>query len=173
MIKEWHKPRLDILIESGVDLIAFETIPCISEAHILLQLLKEYPNVRGWLSFSCRDDCRISKGEQFSEALQILPLQQLIAIGVNCLKPQSVEHIFRDQQLNGIDLITYPNSGEDFDKELGWIGAEQCIPMYKYVETWLHLGVKIIGGCCRTQDNDINDIRKEVDRIVSKSDFSN
>jgi S-methylmethionine-dependent homocysteine/selenocysteine methylase len=28
---DWHRPRLDALIEAGVDLLAFETIPSIKE----------------------------------------------------------------------------------------------------------------------------------------------
>ncbi len=36
------------------DLIAFETIPSQKEAEALAELLKEFPNVKGWLSFNCQ-----------------------------------------------------------------------------------------------------------------------
>ena len=44
-IVEWHKPRLEILINSGVDLLAIETIPCAREAEALVGLLKQYQGV--------------------------------------------------------------------------------------------------------------------------------
>lgn len=53
-LKEWHKPRISTLIEAGVDLLAFETLPCKKEAEVLLDILKEYPNMKAWLSFNCK-----------------------------------------------------------------------------------------------------------------------
>lgn len=54
VMKEWHIPRINALIEAGVDLLALETIPCKAEAVMLTELLKEYPSINAWLSFSCR-----------------------------------------------------------------------------------------------------------------------
>lgn len=53
-IKKWHRPRIQALIEGGVDVLAFETIPALQEAKVLIELLKEYPNMKAWLSFSCK-----------------------------------------------------------------------------------------------------------------------
>lgn len=50
----WHKPRIQALVEAGVDLLLFETIPSIGEANILLNILNEYPNQKACLSFSCK-----------------------------------------------------------------------------------------------------------------------
>lgn len=43
-IVEWHKPRLETLIENGIDFFAIETIPCAREAEALVNLLKNYPS---------------------------------------------------------------------------------------------------------------------------------
>ena len=51
---EWHRPRVEALVEAGVDLLAFETIPSIKEGLALCELLKQYPNHLAWLSFSCK-----------------------------------------------------------------------------------------------------------------------
>jgi len=53
-IKEWHRPRIRALVEGGVDLLAFETIPALQEAQVLLELLREFPDTSAWLSFSCK-----------------------------------------------------------------------------------------------------------------------
>lgn len=50
----WHSPRVEALLGAGVDLLAFETIPALAEAEVLLNLLKKYPKARAWLSFSCK-----------------------------------------------------------------------------------------------------------------------
>lgn len=51
---DWHKPRIQALIEAGVDFILFETIPSAEEANILLNILTEFPNQKACLSFSCK-----------------------------------------------------------------------------------------------------------------------
>jgi homocysteine S-methyltransferase len=45
---------LSILIRAEPDVIAFETIPSQKEAEALAELLKEFPNVKGWISFNCQ-----------------------------------------------------------------------------------------------------------------------
>lgn len=52
LMKKWHIPRIQALIEGGVDLLALETIPCKVEAEMLVELLKEFPDMKAWLSFS-------------------------------------------------------------------------------------------------------------------------
>lgn len=42
------------LVEEGVDLLAIETIPALGEAEILMELIKEFPSQKAWLSFQCK-----------------------------------------------------------------------------------------------------------------------
>lgn len=51
-LKAWHRPQIECL--AAADLIAFETIPSIKEAEALVELLREFPNSKAWLSFSCK-----------------------------------------------------------------------------------------------------------------------
>lgn len=53
-MREWHLPRIQALVNAGVDLLALETIPCQEEAEMLCELLREFPNVKAWLAFSCK-----------------------------------------------------------------------------------------------------------------------
>ena len=53
-IIDWHRPRINALIESGVDFIALETFPAASEALYVIKLLKEYPSTKFWITFSCK-----------------------------------------------------------------------------------------------------------------------
>lgn len=45
---------MSTLIESGVDLLAIETIPAQKEAEALTLLLAEYPTTTAWLTYACK-----------------------------------------------------------------------------------------------------------------------
>lgn len=50
----WHRPRVETLVAAGVDLLAIETIPAQMEAEVLVELIKDFPRVQAWLSFSSK-----------------------------------------------------------------------------------------------------------------------
>lgn len=184
-LQKWHRPRINAIVEAGVDALALETIPCRMEAEALLDLLAaEHPTVRFWISFQCRDGMALAHGEPFAEtvialwnrAKQQLANPNLLAIGVNCVNPQHVLPLLRtvqEQLVMGspptaddagrIPLIVYPNSGEQWDAVGGcWRGAENLTPLETYIPQWVEMGVKFVGGCCRTNARDIKRMKKTV-----------
>lgn len=171
-LKNWHKARIEILINGGVDLLALETIPCKIEAEALIELLKEYPKIEAWLTFSCRPDGKsIVDGSDFQQiALNCYRNAikgQLIAVGVNCIAPTTVTSLFNGINSNIdnedlIPLIVYPNSGETYVVGEGWKKYGIVASMNNFIQEWLDLGVKYIGGCCRTHADDITKISIEV-----------
>lgn len=60
IIKNWHRPRISALVEAGVDYLAIETIPALAEAEILVEMLREFPNQKAWVSFTCKVRIRLS-----------------------------------------------------------------------------------------------------------------
>lgn len=168
-MREWHKPRIQALVEAGVDILAFETIPCLKEAEMLVKMLKEYPKMKAWLSFSCKDEHSLAHGENFKMAAQKcwdLNPSQLLAIGVNCCSPKIVANLFKgindERPHSPIPLITYPNSGEKYNPEIGWIDQGKCEALASFVPEWLDLGVRYVGGCCRTYATDISLINNQL-----------
>lgn len=172
ILMDWHRPRISKLIDSGVDMLAIETIPCKREAEALLSLLKEFPKTKAWLSFSCCNDGKnIADGSNFqSIAIKCYKMGlpgQILAIGVNCIAPQSVSSLLKG--INGsnkqefIPLIVYPNSGEKYTVETGWVRKDGGDSLHQFIHEWLNLGVQYIGGCCRTHATDIKKIRIQVD----------
>ncbi|KYQ52661.1 Homocysteine S-methyltransferase ybgG [Trachymyrmex zeteki] len=169
----WHRPRIRALLERGVDLLAIETIPCVREAEAIIDLLKEFPDTRAWLSFSCRDDGKsLADGNNFQEIAvrcykNALP-GQILAIGVNCIAPQCVTALLQDinkNKLNNlIPLVVYPNSGEKYTVPEGWKKEGKTPSLHEFIDEWLDLGVRYIGGCCRTYATDIKRIRSRVDQ---------
>ena len=50
----WHRPRLETLAGAGIRVVALETLPALSEALALLELLREFPDLKAWVTFSCK-----------------------------------------------------------------------------------------------------------------------
>ncbi|MPC62189.1 Homocysteine S-methyltransferase YbgG [Portunus trituberculatus] len=50
----WHRPRLEALAGAGLRVVALETLPALSEALALLGLLREFPDLKAWVTFSCK-----------------------------------------------------------------------------------------------------------------------
>ncbi|XP_028401419.1 uncharacterized protein LOC114524517 [Dendronephthya gigantea] len=165
-LKRWHRPRIKILVEAGVDFLAIETIPALAEAEAILQVVNEFPSIACWLSFSCKDETHLCHGESFCDAVtSVETYKQVEAVGINCSAPEHVQGL-----LSSIDgkstkpVVVYPNNGHEW-----WNKRFDCNPEYiSYVLEWLKFHeVKIVGGCCGVTPADIEDIRNAVaERIV-------
>ncbi len=157
----FHRPRLEVLAHSGVDLLACETIPCLREALVLLRLLREHPAVTAWISFSCRDGARNCEGEEIGAcAAALRGNAQIAAVGVNCTRPEhAAELLARMRGQTDAPLIAYPNSGECYDpKSKRWSGARSGHAFGEWAQAWHQAGARLIGGCCRTTPKDIRAI---------------
>ncbi|KAG8188877.1 hypothetical protein JTE90_018282 [Oedothorax gibbosus] len=163
----WHRPRIECLVEAGADLLAFETIPALNEAEALMKILNDMPHVKAWLSFSCQSMHKTSHGDEISAAalncMKIARSDQLVAVGVNCCQPEFAESLLKDisSVSHGYPLVVYPNSGELWDTTVGWTGTKGQ-PNHTYLESWIKSGANYIGGCCRTTPEDILEISKYV-----------
>ncbi len=52
---EFHLPRIQALVDGGVDLLLIETMPSLTEVVTLLELIEsKFPNVEVWTSFSLK-----------------------------------------------------------------------------------------------------------------------
>ncbi|XP_024945830.1 homocysteine S-methyltransferase 1-like [Cephus cinctus] len=181
-LAHWHKPRIEALVKGGVDLLALETIPCKLEAEALIDLLKrDFPSTKAWLSFSCRADGKsLADGSNFQEVAlgcyKKALVNQLIAVGVNCLAPRAITPLIKGinnkSSTNRIPLVIYPNSGEKYSVQEGWKKEDEWYPLEQFIDEWLDLGVTYIGGCCRTYAKDIISIREHVRIWQSKVNTS-
>ncbi|KAK7590705.1 hypothetical protein V9T40_002318 [Parthenolecanium corni] len=173
-IKKWHRPRIQALIEGGVDVLAFETIPALQEAKVLIELLKEYPNMKAWLSFSCKDENYLSYGQSFVEVAEqcwSMNPTQIMAIGVNCLAASTATELIAKLGPKNIPAIIYPNYGKIWDAcKKEWVGpsVSQSDEVELYVEKWCELGVKYLGGCCGTSMETYQKMRSIVDAYNQK-----
>ncbi|MDM5359143.1 homocysteine S-methyltransferase [Peribacillus sp. ACCC06369] len=161
---EFHRPRISVLIEAGADLLAFETIPSLQEAKVLDSLLKDYPEVYAWLSFSLKDEKAISDGTLLEECTRLFEEnEQIAAIGINCAPVSVVTEAINVLSANTKKpIIVYPNSGETYNPDTKtWHGQESCNKFDLKSEEWHHAGARLIGGCCRTAPHHIEEISRK------------
>jgi homocysteine S-methyltransferase len=159
----FHRPRMAVLAESGADILAVETIPCLKEAVAITRLLEEFPQITAWVSFSARDAAHISSGESFAACAELIGRHpQVAAVGVNCTPPQFItDLIAAARTVTDKPLLAYPNSGEIYQVEDGsWSGESECATYATLARLWYEAGARIIGGCCRTTPEHIREIAR-------------
>ncbi len=157
----FHRPRIATLVAAGADMLACETIPCLMEAHALARLLREFPTISAWFSFSARDESHICHGETLAECAALLDDHpQVAAIGVNCTAPQYITGLIHAaRSATSKPIVVYPNSGEHYDAATNrWYGETHCDAFGAQAQQWYTAGARIIGGCCRTSPAHISAI---------------
>lgn len=162
-LRAFHLPRLEVLLESGADLLALETQPSLSEAGVLLDLLTRWPAARAWVSFTCRDEAHLAEGQAIEDAARLASeSSQVVAVGVNCVAPAMVDELLRRlRDATSLPLVAYPNSGEEWDAAgRSWIGAGGWMDPAGDARRWYAAGARLVGGCCRTTPDTIREIRK-------------
>jgi homocysteine S-methyltransferase len=159
-LMDFHRPRMAVLANSGADMLACETIPCLLEALALLKLLEDFPNMTTWFSFSAKDGSHTNHGELISECAKMLEHPQVAAIGVNCTAPEFVTELVQHARSATIKpILAYPNSGEVYDATRKcWTGEANSSSFATQARDWLAAGARVIGGCCRTSPEHIREL---------------
>ncbi len=166
-LADFHRPRLEVLAQSGADLLACETIPCLIEAEALVRLLADF-DVPAWISFSCRDEQHVCHGERLADCLALADgCAQVVALGINCTPPRLLAGLLAS--VAGVTrkpLVVYPNRGESWDaRNCCWTGDTGPLDWGQTARAWHAAGARLIGGCCRTTPDDIRQMARGL-RIV-------
>lgn len=160
-LMDFHLPRMQALIEADADILACETIPCLVEAQALVKLLDEIQNIPAWVSFSCRDEAHVSEGQRLEECVRLVEASPFVAaIGVNCTSPKYIPSLVREaRKATDKPILVYPNSGEKYNASGShWDGQPVYESFSDEAREWFKAGARLIGGCCRTTPQDIQEI---------------
>jgi homocysteine S-methyltransferase len=147
-LRDFHRPRVELLLTAGPDLLAVETIPDVDEAAVLAELIDEY-DAPAWLSYTIADGCTRA-GQSLEEAFAIAAgVDAIIATGVNCCAPGDVLAAVRVAvATSGKPAIAYPNAGETWDADNHrWVGTSSYD--LALAPVWRDAGAAHLGGCCR------------------------
>lgn len=159
-LKDFHRQRIYLLLEEGVDLLALETIPNYLEGQALSQLLREeFPDVEVYISFTSQDGKAISDGTPIDKIAELInKTPQILAVGLNCSAPVIYDDFLKElRKKTNKPFVTYPNSGEIYDGNTqSWQDtADTSRTLLDDTIRWHQLGAKVVGGCCRTRPEDI------------------
>lgn len=165
-LKDFHRRRVQVLAQSGADLIAFETIPNKLEAKAYAEILEEEGiNIPAWFSFNSKDGTNVVSGDPITECASVADsCEQVVAVGINCTPPRFIHGLVQAiRKVTAKSVLIYPNSGETYDgirKE--WVESTGVADedFVSYVGKWNENGASLIGGCCRTTPNTIRAISR-------------
>jgi len=154
----FHARRFEVLATSGADFLACETIPLLDEALALATLLAQHPDAPAWMSFTSADGIHTAHGESLTDCAKLLDrVPNLIAIGVNCVRPEVVGDAIRAlKEGSGKAIVVYPNSGEHWDGQTrSWHGSWNHESLAALAPQWVSAGARVVGGCCRIGPREI------------------
>lgn len=163
-MRDFHRDRIAALFEGGVDLLACETMPNLGEIRALVGLLRdEFPDCKAWVSCTLADgdEGRLPDGSGVEEVLGLVEeSEQVVAVGFNCIPEQLASRALRhvkELKVTCKPLVVYPNSGERYDAvSKQWRGERpKGQAVRELAVEWHALGARYIGGCCRTNAEDI------------------
>ncbi|KAL6969848.1 Nuclear SAM-dependent mono-and asymmetric methyltransferase [Sarracenia purpurea var. burkii] len=165
-LKDFHRRRLQVLVEAGPDMLAFETIPNKLETQACVELLEEENiQIPSWICFSSVDGENAPSGESFKECLEVINNSNKVsAVGINCAPPHFIQGLIEKfKKLTEKIIVVYPNSGEVWDGRTKRWMPSKCFDDDKFklfATKWRNSGAKLIGGCCRTTPSTIKTISK-------------
>ncbi|TQD99276.1 hypothetical protein C1H46_015065 [Malus baccata] len=163
-LKDFHRRRVQILAESGPDLLAFETVPNKLEAQAYAELLEEENmQLPAWFCFNSKDGINVVSGDSLLECATVAEsCKKVVAVGINCTPPRFIHGLLTlITQVATKPIIVYPNSGESYDPDRKmWVQNTGVSDedFVSYVNKWCEAGASLVGGCCRTTPNTIRAI---------------
>jgi len=164
-IMNFHLNNIRIIEETDLDIILYETIPCLREIEILSKILS-HSSKEIWISVTCNENIEFRDGSSFEEACKIISnIENVTTMGINCFSPLLVNKaINKLKKYSNKKTLVYPNSGEIYNpKDKFWSGKNDYNDLM--IKNWLSLSPDIIGGCCRVGFDNIKNMRKEIDKI--------
>ncbi|XP_025162675.1 uncharacterized protein LOC105190730 isoform X2 [Harpegnathos saltator] len=91
---DWHEPRVRALLDAGVDMLSLGSVPCAKEAAAFVELMRNFPSTRVWISFYCYNDRILADGSNFRKIVKHCYNRlgdQMIAIGVSCVESSLIQ----------------------------------------------------------------------------------
>ena len=141
-------------------------LTCLSSSHNFSSLPSQ--DMPAWIAVSCKDEGHLCSGESLEEMARLIrdtAPPNLVAVGVNCTAPQHISGAMERLAASGRMLLTYPNSGEEWENcTHTWAEGTRTSDdkFAQMCEEWITGGVQLLGGCCRTSPATIGLVRDTI-----------
>ena len=146
---------VQVMAESGVDLILFETFNGAAEAKVALAAAAEL-HVPAWIGFVCDAEGKLFSGETLAQAVEMLQSSKPDAILLNCAPPDDINAGLRELTRHcSRPTGAFAHIGRFDPPE--WLFTDEYPPA-KYLECarrWVEMGARVTGGCCGTTPDHI------------------
>ena len=166
-LRDFHRPRIEILASGAPDVLAIETIPDVREVEAIAEILIDFPNLPAWITFTAADGSHTCAGQPIEAAVEVAAgIASVQLVGINCTAPQFVPELLgRITSTTDKAVIAYPNAGGVWSAQTQ---AWQQVPVASVATAaakWVELGATWIGGCCGTDAAQIAAIRAAVSKL--------
>lgn len=157
-----YKEQVKGLLEGGVDFFVIETMMDIQEARAALLAVKESCDLPVCVSMTFNEDGRTLTGTDPVTALITLQSLGADAVGCNCSTGPGtmVEVIAAMKPYARVPLIAKPNAGLPKLIEGKTVFDMSAEEFGGFVKAFADAGVNLLGGCCGTSPEYIEQIKK-------------
>jgi homocysteine S-methyltransferase len=144
------REQLSALLESGVDLILFETFMDSEEMEIALRAKKELGNLPEICSFACEPEGQMSTGGSLVEAFAELQKLGAKMMGLNCLNdPRGMVELLRRVPSEYL-IAAYPSAGYPKCRDGRFLYPRAPDDFARSAREMVAEGARLVGGCCGT-----------------------
>ena len=166
--KNAFKLQLQPLIDSGVDLIIFESFIYFVELKAGVEAIRELDLEMPIIAqMTIDDDCTSLTGASAEKMIKDLNTLEVDAAGINCtVGPNTMLQWLERVQKNAKHPISImPNAGKP--KNIDGRNIYLTSPEYlgEYAKHYIQSGASIIGGCCGTGPEHIKRMRNMIDAV--------
>ncbi len=162
--KDVFKEQIGYLVEGGVDLLIFETFSDLKELEVAITAAKEMCDLPIIAQKTFIEDGRTLGGELPANVVEFIQNLNVEVIGTNCtVGPQRMLQILKKMvPKSTAKLSAYPTAGlpQLIERRLVY----NTTPKYfaEYALRLVEEGIFLIGGCCGTTPEHINEVAKEI-----------
>jgi S-methylmethionine-dependent homocysteine/selenocysteine methylase len=170
--EKFHIEQAESLANSGVDFIKAATLPALSEAYGMASAISRF-NIPYILSFVIRAGGKLLDGTYIHKAIELIDSRvdpKPIFYMINCVHPAIFTEAIKKEikysnvinRLKGFQANTSAKSPEELDN-LTYLDTTEPD---KFAELMISIhkdyGIKILGGCCGSDNRHINEIAKRI-----------
>ena len=170
VLYDFHRRRMEILLDAGADVLLIETQPSMNEVRIAAKIAEDL-GADYWISFSCRDGLHINEGDRIKDCAAELSgsYPGLKMIGVNCSKPEYIVSLIHEiKSATDLPVGVYPNSGLIYDPGTKtWSVPDGQMDFGSYAFSYMKAGAAAVGGCCTTNAEHIRQVAEMRDKYLA------